>query len=222
MLMATTKKFTITLPSEDQMSIYRTVLRMLIPILLTATALAGEQQQVYDGTWWHATKKEQHSGWLAGYIDCSVIHGKTELGFISWDTLATEVTKVYASNSAEIKRPVSAVAYNVVTKLPKPQKGTKTEVHSGFDGDYWRQVEPEHREGYVQGFLTCYRELKTSKASFSKPAPWYASEISKWFGIKADDPGEINPKRENEFISNVLFLFKDSPVGRKKLIGKHK
>jgi hypothetical protein len=196
-------------PTEEQMRISWTVLRIAILLLVAAALAAGEDQQIYDGKWWHSTKQEQHSGWLAGYIDCSLIHGKTELGSVSWVTLASEVSKFYDSNPAEVNRPVNIVAHKVVGNLPQPPRGGKSENHSGFVGEYWRQAEPEHRLGYVQGFLVCYRGLKSADATFSKPAAWYVSEISKWFGIKPDDPGEINPKRENVFISKVLFMFKD-------------
>ncbi len=79
-----------------------------------------------------------------------------------------------------------------------------------FDGDYWRQSVPDHREGFIQGFLACYGELKTRTARFPKPDSWYVSEISKWFGVKEVDPAEVDVKRESFGIATVLFKFKDA------------
>jgi hypothetical protein len=79
-----------------------------------------------------------------------------------------------------------------------------------FDGEYWRQAVPDQREGLIQGFLACYGELATRTARFSKPDSWYVSEISKWFGVKEDDPGEIDLKRQSVGIATVLFMFKDA------------
>lgn len=204
---ATTKTYTTILRGEKNMAA-KNLLRILLFLVAVRSLATGDQIRLYDGSWWRSTNEEQHRGWLAGYIDCSVINGKTELGFISWYTLEPEVSSFYASNPSR-NTPVSKVLINIVASSRKPKPGERTQVHSAFDGDYWRQAYPEHRLGYIQGFLTCHSELNNKKARFSKPPSWYASQISRWFGIQAEDPGEINSNRENVPISNVLFKFKD-------------
>ena len=193
------------------MRVSNNIVRILL-FLITASSLlaATKTPQPYDGVWWQSTSEEQHRGWLAGYIDCSVINGKTALGFISWYTLEPEIAKYYKLHPSEIKSPVANVMLDVVARSRTPKTGEKTQVHSGFDGDYWRQSLPEHREGYIEGFLACHQALRGHQANFSKPPSWYVTKISQWFGVNTDDPGEINPKRENVAISKVLFKFKDA------------
>src|SRR5262249_31962470 len=129
-----------------------------------------------------------------------------------------EVTKFYSANPNESKRLIPDVVAQIIARpamralMNERAKDKGGERASGtiFDGDYWRQSLPDQREGLIQGFLACYGELKTRTARFSKPYSWYVSEISKWFGVKEDDPAEIDSKRESVEIATVLFKFKDA------------
>jgi hypothetical protein len=89
-------------------------------------------------------------------------------------------------------------------------KGRERACGTIFDGDYWRQSLPDDRDGFIQGYLACYGELKTRTARFSKPYPWYVSEIPSGLESRKDDPAEIDWKRESVEIATMLFKFKDA------------
>ena len=196
------------------------MLRVMFLLIAASTIAAADQdRQVYDGAWWSTATTEHHLGWLAGYIDCARGKaGNKELGHISWYTLEPEVTKFYSANPNESKRLIPDVVSQIIARpamralmdARAKDEGGEPVAGTIFDGEYWRQSVPDHREGYIQGFLTCYGALKTRTASFSKPDSWYVSEISKWFGVKEDDPAEIDVKRESVPIATVLFKFKDA------------
>ncbi len=172
-----------------------------------ASIFAADNKAVYDGNWWRSTDHDQHIGFLVGYIDCYAYERKGPLLFEeSWYQYENRITKFFQDHPAESGKSVVQALETVA-----PQKGKiATEKHLFFDGEYWRQSVPTQRLGYVQGFFQCYRNTATRKTSFSKPDEWYVSQISKWFGVKEDDPSEINEKRVNIKIGDVLFKFKDA------------
>ena len=145
------------------------------------------------------SSKDQHTGFIAGYIDCAVYEGGDKnLANVSWNVLEPEITSYYQGNGSAILTPVATV----IAKLGPQKKLTKSsddgengQKHGIFDGDYWRQSLPEHRVGFVSGFLACYRKLSKKTASFSKSDAAYVSEVSRWYGIEQDDPSEINAKK---------------------------
>jgi hypothetical protein len=198
----------------------KNVLRVIFLLIAASviTAVGQERGKAYDGAWWSTATEDSRLGWLAGYIYCATSKvGNKELGLISWYTLEPEVTKFYSANPNESKRPIPDVVAQIIARPAMralmneraKDKGGEPQPHF-FDGEYWRQGLPDEREGFIQGYLACYGELKTRTARFSKPYSWYVSEISKWFGVKEDDPAEIDSKRESVEIATVLFKFKDA------------
>jgi hypothetical protein len=60
-----------------------------------------------------------------------------------------------------------------------------------------------------EGYIVCQKKYGNPMAVFSQSAEWYVAQISQWYGIKADDPGEISEKRSPQKIADVLYWFKD-------------
>lgn len=180
----------------------------------------------YDGNWWHSSSKDQHTGFIAGYIDCAVYEGGDKsLANVSWNMLEPEITSYYQGSGPAILTPVASVIRKLGSEKEPPKSsdaGEKwPEKHGIFDGDYWRQSLPEHRVGFVSGFLACYRNLSKKTASFSKSEVAYVSEVSRWYGVKEDDPSEINEKRVDTKIADVLFRFKDAARSKRGTMKKN-
>jgi hypothetical protein len=78
-----------------------------------------------------------------------------------------------------------------------------------FDGEYWRQAEPAHRLGFIEGYVECLRTEATGGARFSEPAASYVAQLSAWFGIKAGDPGVVRADRAATKIADALQPLRD-------------
>ncbi len=184
---------------------------LFLTLLLCSYAFAAAGS--YDGKWWHAASKDERTGFLAGYIDCAVYEaGHNQLAGASWNVLEPKVTKYYDTHVSELQIPVESVLVKLGSQ-ERPQKNSGGEnyheKHGIFDGEYWRQSAPAHRLGFIEGYLVCQKAESKPTATFSKGADWYAAQISQWYGVRADDPGEINPKRVDRKIANALYLLKD-------------
>lgn len=193
----------------------------IILIFLGAFVLAAAAQNParFDGNWWRVTAKDNRTGFVAGYVDCFVFErGAGQKFLLSREDYEEAISKFYVSHPKEVNKSVAEVIPQVGKRIvSQEEKRTEPiEKHTFYDGDYWRQSQPPHRFGFVQGFLQCYRSIPTKKMRFSKADDWYTSEISKWYGVKEDDPAEINPKREAKKIADVLYLFKDKSTATVK------
>ena len=188
--------------------------------ILTLTLLAGTifPCVAYDGNWWISSTKERRLGFLAGYTDCSVDDaGQKQLANISWYVLEPRITAFVESNKSNLKISVA----QLIAAVARPQAADPNDKyaqhfpgkHGFFDGEYWRMSYPDHRAGFVEGYLDCYRSLIRTNNSFSRPARLYAQDISKWYGVSDSDPGEINSQRTDAKIAGVLLRFRD-PVRR--------
>jgi len=152
----------------------------------------------------------QRLGFVAGYMDCYVFVRKGPLPFLeSPYTYEERVTEHLKNHVADRGKPVTQVLEDIAAKPVAKTLDKWEEKHGVFDGEYWRQAEPSQRVGFVQGFLECQRKDGKAVAKFSRNDDWYVAQISQWYGIKEDDVGEINPKRESKKIADVLYTFKD-------------
>src|SRR5262245_10616023 len=185
-------------------------LALLIALLVAGIASGSTGDQVHDGKWWLSVDKDQRLGFVAGYIDCYVFVRKGPLPFLeSWYAYEERVTEHLKKHVADRSKPVTQVLEAIAAKPVAKTTNKWEEEHGIFDGDYWRQAEPSQRVGFVQGFLECQRKDGKAVAKFSRSDDWYVAQISQWYGIKEDDPGEINPERESKKIADVLYAFKD-------------
>jgi hypothetical protein len=185
-------------------------------LLVSVIACAAAQQKpTLDGNWWVTLRSGDRVQFVAGYIDCYAndFGDKNNTFPESWYTYAPRITRYYERQPASKNQSVAEVLFQVrSTHPPKPQKGGETwkEKHGLFNGEYWRQIGHDERTAFIQGYLACYGEhLKSCNQKFSLAASKYALDISHWFGIRGDDPAEIDPKRENIAIADVLYKFRD-------------
>jgi hypothetical protein len=143
--------------------------------------------------------------------------GQKQLANISWYVLEPKITSFVESNKSNLKMSVA----QLIAAVARPQAANPDDKyaqhfpgkHGFFDGEYWRMSPPDHRAGFVEGFLNCYRSLIPTKNSFSRPALLYAQDISKWYGVSDSDPAVINSQRTDAKIADVLLRFRD-PVRR--------
>ena len=168
---------------------------------------------MHDGAWWKSASEDQRTGFLAGYIDCALYDAaEKQYTAVTWNSAEQAITARYTAHPAELKTPVASMLAQYVKAQkpgPVPPGG---DVHPGkhgiFDGEYWRQSPPEHRLGFIEGYLDRHAKIANSTATYPQPAATYVKQISSWYGIRADDPGEINAKRPPRKIADVLYRFR--------------
>lgn len=177
-------------------------------------AFAARDDEARDGAWWQRTPREERLGYLAGYLDCEVADaGQSVFAQVSWYTLEPKIKKRYASGLDAKAPKVWTVMKEIAAKEPRNPLDKAGEHYPGkhgiFDGEYWRQSEPEHRLGFVEGYVDCLRNEVPEGARFSRPARIYVGRLSGWFGIQSGDPGEIRADRADSKIAHTLRLFRD-------------
>ena len=183
---------------------------LLIALSVTGIASGSTGDQAHDGNWWLSVDKDQRLGFVAGYMDCYVFVRKGPLPFLeSWYTYEERVTEHLKKHVADRSKLVTQVLETIAAKRGTKPNGNRGEKHGIFDGEYWRQALPSQRIGFIQGFLECQRKDGKAVAKFSRSDDWYVAQISQWYGVKEDDPAEINEKRESKKIADVLYTFKD-------------
>jgi len=181
----------------------------------------------YDGKWWLAVSQIRRVGFIDGYADCSVADAKNKkLGNVSPSTFEPKVTKYFTSAPSNFKIPASKALQSLALEEPvakyDPFAEHYPDKHGYYDGDYWRMMEPDHRLGLVEGLLACYVPLDPTRWRYSKPPRLYVGEISAWYGVKENDPAEINEQRYRSKIADVLYRFRDNsgPGSKKTHTGK--
>lgn len=103
-------------------------------------------------------------------------------------------------------RPVSAV---LLERGPRHKRSVLEggeacpEKHGIFNGDYWRVSTPEHRLGFVEGYLECREAIGKRGARFTRPPEQYREEISRWYEARSESP-VVRTKRGDEKIADVL------------------
>jgi hypothetical protein len=170
-----------------------------------------------DGRWWLSISEDERVGFLEGYLGCYLNDAKGTVKFVeSTFTYEQRFSNYLQSNLGEQSKPVDEILLKIAA-LPYAQRdtvppgGQEWEGKYGYlDGDYWRRSQQPHRLGLVQGFLHCYsRHVELAQDTFSKPVSSYVEAISNWYGVRANDPGEIDMQRIRVKIPEALFRFKD-------------
>jgi hypothetical protein len=96
--------------------------------------------------------------------------------------------------------PVGQAFIEVAKSLPEPKIPKRSDSY--LDGEMWRQMLPDARTQYVQGFLMC-QSAGVSLPPFADVAR-YEHEMSKWYGVSATEPDVVNLDRVNEKMGDVL------------------
>jgi hypothetical protein len=198
----------------------RNKFRATIVVILSFCIIAQGAQNApsYNGKWWLSVTKQQRLGFVEGYAVCYSYDTDGTVKFTeSRYAYEPRLTEYLSKNRNEDDEPIEDLLLKIAvppyarTVAPAPGQPEIAKGKYGYlDGDYWRQNVDTHRLGLVQGFLYCYsRHARVKRGTFSKPASAYLEAISKWYGVKADDPSEINLQRMNAKIPDVLFRFRD-------------
>jgi hypothetical protein len=160
-----------------------------------------------NGHWWLVVSQERRVGFVAGYVDCDVYEaGETRLAEVSWEGLAVDVARVLEAEPGGRGRPVSAA---LLERAPRHKRSvleggeTYPEKHGIFNGDYWRVAAPDHRLGFVEGYLECREAIGKRGARFSRPPEQYVEEISRWYEARSESLA-VRTRRGDEKIANVL------------------
>jgi hypothetical protein len=190
---------------------------LLYSCLAGFSAIATESRSNYDGRWWLSVPKEQRRQFSEGYMNCYAELPKRDIQFDeSSYTYEARLTDYLKGHSESLSEPVEGLLWKMarppyaqpVKNVPAAEKWNEKWGYA--DGDYWRQSRDEGRLGFIQGFLECYSNHSTAaQGTFSKSREWYVGAVSRWYGVKSNDPGEINPRRKTIKIPAVLFRFRD-------------
>jgi len=174
----------------------------------------------YDGKWWLSVEEHERVYVIEGYTNCYQFLPKPEIKFVESSRAYESRLRTYLEAHAEsLKEPVETLLWKMASPVyAQPLDNSGGEKWKGkwgyANGDLWSQMSDLDRLGFIKGFLDCYsRSTKSEQGTFSKPRRSYMKAISKWYGVKADDPGEIIPDRKETKIPDVLFRFHDKDTG---------
>jgi len=187
---------------------------LFAPFILAVNANSVKQKVNYDGHWWLLLTSEEQTGYVNGDADCYVFElDKKFNNSQSAPDVAELLTNLYRDNAKE--RSVSVYdAIRIVdsqSPLRQPAPGGEkwSERHWYFDGDWWRQGGPADRLGFVEGYLACLAAGKKNvRERFPLSPAQYVALINQWYGLH-EETGDINPKREDAKIADVLFKFRE-------------
>ncbi len=193
---------------------------MLFSIVVSAIALAQQAPKpTYDGHWWVSITSAEQSGFLDGYFDCYTYAHKGTRRFAARPpaTLSEAVTNYYR-RPAHLDTRFPVVFEQFRNRLGETFVDRRDEMleepHGYYNGALWREMSvpsgPQLEQiGYVEGYLSCRRELGGSRrASLSRRPAAYVTLISRWYRF---DPvkNTMDPLRERRKIADVLSRFRD-------------
>lgn len=180
----------------------------MICMAVGKSASASAFDSKFDGVWWKNTAKQERLGFVAGFLDCAIYDDNNKrLRYASWDSLEPQISAFFASHPAQSGTGIGQLIEMLGQRTTKTaQEGGEVyrEKHGIFDGEYWRQASPEHRLGFIEGYLVCQREYKRPAGTFSQAPAWYVHRISNWYGTNDEDPSAISEPRSVKKIANVL------------------
>ena len=161
----------------------------------TVLLWGASAQSTYDRVWWESTGKDERTQFVAGYLDCAAYDdGNTRLAEAQWNGIEPEITRYYASHPQMTRRTVPSLilALGAASRSTDPAGEPYPEKHGIFDGDYWRQITPSGRIGFVEGYLAC-RTSGLEKHQFAAhTAAWYVSQIDRTYRVTPEDDEDEN------------------------------
>jgi hypothetical protein len=175
-------------------------------LVICGFALIGsawaDSRDLMDGHAWLALSAGQRDGWIAGYFDCYVFDTKrTRYPGGSMNQWITYVSRYYERNQENLRTPLATVFENIDTGRPQESRA-HLERHTYFDGDFWRILSDSERGAFLAGYLECAK--LADKSHPPRAISYYVSAISTWYGVKEGDVAEINARRANTKIADVL------------------
>jgi hypothetical protein len=181
-------------------------------ILIAAQPVFAERFELptrsLDGNWWLSIDQEQRLGFLAGYFCCSYFDLKNQkYSRMSWRNIEPQITEYYNNKSNSKQVIIQNIIKLFVEKNNSPSK-PNSKKYSFFDGEYWRQSDRPHKIGFIEGYVNCWNTNKVPLMNSDGVEQWVL-RLDKWYGIRIDDPSEINEKRVDAKIPIVMLLVKN-------------
>lgn len=188
-----------------------TLLPVLLMALMVATRLPRGPNQAFDGRWWQATSEREHSGFVAGFLDCytSDYRGPGSFAFKSLDAYRDLVTAHYTAAGSDLKEGVSLVLARIGrTETDSLQPGPEGDApRAAFDGLYWMQLSvggAERQLGFIEGYLSCRHDFMPDQSSqFTKSPIQYQHAVTRWYRF-VEESGDIDEKRQRVRIAEAL------------------
>jgi hypothetical protein len=187
--------------------------------LVLALSCTVASAQDYDGRWWRSISQDERLGFLAGYTDCVVYESnRREFPKVSRYTTEPLITSYYARHPAEQNVPVGTVLMQIAHEAVVPEHPgageSWPEKHGYFDGEFWRQIGPSGRLGFVSGYFECHRLEHVGSNVQPRCPTWYVAAISDWYGVRGDDPSEVRNDRVDTKIADVISALERTETGR--------
>lgn len=178
----------------------------LISIIFgTMTFWGSSIQGPYDRVWWGSTPKDERTEFIAGYIDCATYdRGNAELANAQWNLIEPKITTYYASHPDAIHRMVPSLILALGSGGGSTDQAGEQypEKHGIFDGDYWRQITPSGRIGFVEGYLACRNAEHETRQFSARSADWYVSQIDGTYRLTRE--GDIDDSRASKKIATII------------------
>lgn len=175
---------------------------------IPAAAASGHAKAQFDGTWWLSTDPGERAGFVNGLADCMTWEAHKKGYNATPEQLDEKITKFYQTNAASKDLSILAVWQKVSgteKQVPAPKGGETWNIpHWYLNGDWWVQVEQPEQQGFLEGYLWCFRtQVEEPHASFSKPDSFYWEKVNAFVAA--------NPKLGKEAVAKTLARFRDKP-----------
>jgi len=167
--------------------------------------LGSVPQGKYDSVWWRSTPQEERTQFIAGYLDCAAYDlGKSKLADARWSVIEPKITAYYASQAESNHETVPSLVLRLGLISHSADRGPELhgEKHGIFDGDYWRQITPSGRLGFVEGYTACRSSEPNQKRFAAHSATWYVGQISETYRLTPDN--DIDDSRASKKIATII------------------
>lgn len=178
---------------------------LIFLIIGTVPLLGSSLRCKYNYFWWQSTPQDERTQFVAGYLDCAVYDlGKTNLAEAQWNVIEPKITTYYASQPESIHRTVPSLILTLGVNSHSTDQAAEHHPgkHGIFDGDYWRQITPSGRVGFVEGYTAC-RDSKPGRNQFAAhSAAWYVGQISGTYRLTHGN--DIDDSRASKKIATII------------------
>ena len=181
---------------------------ILVLLAIGAVPILGSvSQSKYDSAWWQSTSQDERTEFIAGYLDCATYDmGESKLADAQWNVIEPKITTYYTSQTESNRQTVPSLILRLGLSSHSADRGPElnTERHGIFDGDYWRQITPSGRAGFVEGYIACRTSKpgQKQKRFAAHSATWYVGQISGTYRLTPDH--DIDDSRASKKIATII------------------
>jgi len=184
-------------------------LRLTLALLSLLSVQGCAAQSSYGSDWWKSAGVDERTQFIAGYVDCETYDRQNgDFAPVQW-TLVEPRISTYYSRHAETRRTAPSLILEMSGESAMPNIGG--EVYPGkhgiFDGDYWRQMTPSGRTGFVEGYLSCRSSAPERLPIPKNPIAWYVRAIdASYCNNDQDCPDEHATEKIGDILSKLSGL----------------